>query len=284
MKGMVTFINCAICGVVFEQNRIGQKAVVCGPDCRAEYGRRAMRAKYRAKHGIPNDHAYRKCGYCGTQINHGPTAKKYCSSECAHQMARKLDRDRKRAGVELGGQIKCADCGAVTTRRSGMTKRCEPCQSAWNEGKSRRHRARNLERNRVLATAAAARRRATKDGAEEYRQACRAWRKVPKNRLRGRVTAMMNRCLASGKSGRSWAEIVDYSLDDLRQHLERQFLKGMTWDNMDQWHIDHIVPVAAFEFSSPEDDEFKACWALTNLRPMWAKDNQRKSAKRIFLI
>lgn len=95
---------------------------------------------------------------------------------------------------------------------------------------------------------------------------------------------MMNRCLASGKQGASWSDLVDYSLSDLRQHLERQFLKGMTWENMDRWHIDHIVPVASFSFASPEDDDFKACWALTNLRPMWAEENQRKSAKRIFLI
>jgi hypothetical protein len=95
---------------------------------------------------------------------------------------------------------------------------------------------------------------------------------------------MMNRCLSSGKAGRSWFELVDYSLDDLKRHIERQFTKGMSWENMGEWHIDHIVPVASFSFSSPEEPEFKACWSLANLRPMWAEENQRKSAKRIFLI
>ena len=95
---------------------------------------------------------------------------------------------------------------------------------------------------------------------------------------------MMNRCLVSGKQGKSWLDLVPYGIEELRAHIERQFTKGMTWENMGEWHLDHIVPVASFSFTSPEDDEFKACWALTNLRPMWARENQRKSAKRIYLI
>ena len=34
--------------------------------------------------------------------------------------------------------------------------------------------------------------------------------------------------------------------------------------------IDHIVPIKSFCFNSPDDKEFKKCWALSNLRPMWA--------------
>ena len=34
-----------------------------------------------------------------------------------------------------------------------------------------------------------------------------------------------------------------------------------------------------WEFKSPEDDEFKQCWALCNLQPMWATDNIRKNNK-----
>lgn len=203
-----------------------------------------------------------------------------CSTNCR----RKLDRDQRRKGVELGGLVNCSDCGAETPRIASTTKRCKACQDKWASQKSQRCRAKNPDRQRELETAAASRRRSTAEGAEAYRVNCRAWRLVPKNRLRGRVTAMMNRCLTSGKAGRSWFELVDYSLDDLKRHIERQFTKGMSWENMGEWHIDHIVPVASFSFSSPEELEFKACWSLANLRPMWAEENQRKSAKRIFLI
>jgi hypothetical protein len=86
-------------------------------------------------------------------------------------------------------------------------------------------------------------------------------------------------------SGRmSWPQILGYGVEELKAHIERQFLKGMTWGNIDRWHLDHIVPAASFNFSSYEDEEFKACWALTNLRPLWSEENQRKSAKRLYLL
>ncbi len=81
------------------------------------------------------------------------------------------------------------------------------------------------------------------------------------------------------KSGRSWELLVDYTLDDLIKHLELQFQNGMTWDNYGQWHIDHIKPVSSFNFDSTDDSEFKECWSLNNLQPLWAEDNLKKSNK-----
>lgn len=98
------------------------------------------------------------------------------------------------------------------------------------------------------------------------------------------MRTMIHRGLGKGKAGRSWREFVPYTLEELMAHLERQFLPGMTWDNRRQWHIDHIVPLASFTFTSPDDPEFRAAWALTNVRPLWAKDNIRKSAKRTHLL
>jgi len=72
---------------------------------------------------------------------------------------------------------------------------------------------------------------------------------------------------------------VGYSIDELRIHLERQFTKGMNWEvfNQGKIHIDHILPQASFDLSNP--DEWRSCWALPNLRPMWAKQNVAKRAK-----
>lgn len=90
--------------------------------------------------------------------------------------------------------------------------------------------------------------------------------------------------LKGKKNRRSWIDFVDYTVADLKIHLERQFLPGMTWENRKLWHVDHVRPIAQFSFTDPEDEDFKACWALTNLRPMWAADNIRKKDKRLFLI
>lgn len=99
-----------------------------------------------------------------------------------------------------------------------------------------------------------------------------------------RVAHAIRLAIKGAKAGRHWETLVGYSLKDLMAHLERQFLSGMSWANMDAWHIDHILPQAMFTYSSHEDPDFKACWALTNLRPLWSNDNLRKHDKRVLLI
>lgn len=93
------------------------------------------------------------------------------------------------------------------------------------------------------------------------------------------VSGGMRRSLKTGKHGHHWESLVDYTLDDLIKHLESQFLPGMTWDNYGEWHIDHIIPVSVFNFDSYDHPDFRRCWALSNLRPMWAKDNFKKGAR-----
>ena len=79
------------------------------------------------------------------------------------------------------------------------------------------------------------------------------------------------------KAGNHWEGLVGYSLADLMAHLEERFAPGMTWENYGKWHIDHIIPRAAFDFISPMDPAFKQCWSLGNLQPLWARDNITKS-------
>lgn len=103
-------------------------------------------------------------------------------------------------------------------------------------------------------------------------------------RLSARISEGMRNALRNGKKRASWESLVDYTVEELRLHLERQFLPGMNWGNMGDWHIDHIVPKSAFAYIDPSDESFQACWALPNLRPLWAADNVAKSDKRLFLI
>jgi hypothetical protein len=79
-------------------------------------------------------------------------------------------------------------------------------------------------------------------------------------------------------------ELCGYSIAELRQHIERQFTKGMTWDRFmsGEIHIDHIVPQKSFDLQ--DDTEWRACWSLTNLRPMWAKDNLEKRDRVLYLL
>lgn len=101
-----------------------------------------------------------------------------------------------------------------------------------------------------------------------------------------RLRTLIRRSLATGKNNRSWRSMVNFTVEELKAHLERQFVGGMNWEefNAGNIHIDHIVPIASFDIREPGDAEFMACWNIANLRPMWARDNQKKRDRIEFII
>ncbi len=103
----------------------------------------------------------------------------------------------------------------------------------------------------------------------------------PDFRLNCSMHTAISRCLKNEKGGEKWLALVDYSVDDLKKHLEKQFTDGMTWGNYGKngWHIDHKIPLSVFNFTKPEHEDFRRCWALKNLQPMWAIENIKKHAK-----
>lgn len=112
------------------------------------------------------------------------------------------------------------------------------------------------------------------------------YRSDPSYRLRINVGREMRKQLADGKGRKRWQDAVGYTVEALRAHLERQFTAGMSWSNygVNGWHVDHIVPVAEFNLREFGDDEFKACWALSNLRPLWSDKNRKKRDHRLHLL
>jgi hypothetical protein len=81
------------------------------------------------------------------------------------------------------------------------------------------------------------------------------------------------------KNGKSWQQLVGYTIGDLKKHIENNFTAGMSWDefNKGNIHIDHIIPLSAFCYNSPQDRDFRKAWSLDNLQPLWKIDNIRKS-------
>lgn len=71
--------------------------------------------------------------------------------------------------------------------------------------------------------------------------------------------------------------LLGCSVEFLKQHLEKQFKNGMSWENHGKWHIDHIIPLA----SAKTQEKIEYLCHYTNLQPLWAKDNQSKGAKII---
>jgi len=104
-------------------------------------------------------------------------------------------------------------------------------------------------------------------------------RKNINHKLNDNISRSISNSLKGNKNGYHWESLVGYTIHDLKNHLEKQFKDGMSWQNKEKWHIDHIIPISVFNFSSPEHIDFKRCWALENLQPLWAKDNKIKHAK-----
>jgi hypothetical protein len=101
----------------------------------------------------------------------------------------------------------------------------------------------------------------------------------PKYRLSKNIRTGIYKSLRTGCGG-LWEDRVGYTLSQLKEHLQSQFKDGMSWQNFGQWQIDHIRPVYSFDFSKYEDEDFKRCWSLSNLRPLWAKDNWKRKKNR----
>ena len=70
-------------------------------------------------------------------------------------------------------------------------------------------------------------------------------------------------------------EILGCSFEEFKIHLENQFTDGMNWENAGKWHIDHIYPVSR----ATDEQHLIKLNHYTNLQPLWAKDNIKKSNK-----
>lgn len=103
----------------------------------------------------------------------------------------------------------------------------------------------------------------------------RAKSMTPSKRLQNAMRARLWAAIKGRVDGSLFGRL-GYSLEELCDHLERQFAAGMTWSNYGRWHVDHKKPCAAFDHSDPE--QVKECWSLGNLQPLWAAENVKKGA------
>lgn len=108
----------------------------------------------------------------------------------------------------------------------------------------------------------------------------------PKVKLSERISSRMRGSLRGTKSSRHWEDIVGYNVNQLKAHLVSLFTEGMTVELLvtGKIHIDHKIPISAFHYESLNDDNFKLCWSLENLQPMWATENHKKGARLFYEI
>lgn len=121
---------------------------------------------------------------------------------------------------------------------------------------------------------------------------------IPNNKIKASISTLINKALRkqfSSKGGISCLQKLEYKIEDLKLHLESLFEPWMNWENKSKydpktwddddtstwaWQLDHIIPQCKLPYSSMDDDNFKKCWALENLRPYSAKQNLIDGNKR----
>jgi len=116
----------------------------------------------------------------------------------------------------------------------------------------------------------------TKDRRNELTRALyRKYIKDPKHKIKRKLRNRLYSALKAKNAEKQLSAIalVGCSIEDLKKHIESQWLPGMTWENhtINGWHIDHIMPCNTFDLRDLEQQ--KICFHYTNLRPLWGSDN-----------
>ncbi|MBW2645104.1 MAG: hypothetical protein JRE23_02795 [Deltaproteobacteria bacterium] len=186
--------------------------------------------------------------------------------------AKKYAEENKDKIKEYNERTKEQKAARAKVYRQEHKKRDKITRDAWikaNPEKKRdalkRWRAANPEKDR------AAMRRANKKRGENI-----------KYRVSGSISRRIRTSLFDNgtKNKRHWEELVDFTVDQLKGHLEKLFKPGMSWENYGTvWEIDHKIPIAAFNFEKPDDVDFRLCWSLKNLQPLEKSENRSKGAR-----
>lgn len=187
----------------------------------------------------------------------------------------------------------CSKCGVIkplghfhknSKNKSGFASHCKECDSA----RKAEYRAANKEKVRTQAKALydadpekrkASHRRWVEKNPEKMKEAKRRCRSTPKAKLENNIRGYVHKTITKGYKFQHTFEALGYSSTELMRHLERKFLPGMSWENYGDWHIDHEIPLSAFNYETTSDIDFQRAWSLSNLQPLWKRDNLVKKDK-----
>lgn len=227
------------------------------------------------------------CATCGNEFFSEYKKSVFCSKECNHSFGISI----------INGVVfkKCTKCGVNKERESNFYKmisqktrdgygvKCKQCELGrfkTTEGRACHKKSKDARKKKEKIEMAAYRRR-PEVMEKRNRQEFERKNSDPGFNLRCRMRILMYASLRAVKNGKKWQKLAGYSIDDLRSHLEKLFTEGMSWELFMQGkiHIDHKIPISKFNYSSPVDEDFKKCWSLDNLQPLWAVDNMKKGNK-----
>lgn len=181
---------------------------------------------------------------------------------------------RKYLQTENGKKLRC-----ISTKKHQKTKKYKDTKREYRKGDTHREYQKiyrenpiNKEHRRLQQIEY---RKTTK-----YRESL----KTPINKLKKNLYSRLRGALKGKIKVGSHVRDLGCTIEELRIHIEKQFTDGMAWENWGRidspykaWNIDHIIPISSFDLTKREE-LLKACH-YTNLQPLWAVENIKKSNK-----
>jgi hypothetical protein len=103
----------------------------------------------------------------------------------------------------------------------------------------------------------------------------------PIYQMAARVRARMRVALTRNGFGKesTTAKMIGCSWKQFTKHIESQFADGMGWHNQSEWQLDHVVPLSC----ATTIEGLEKLSHYTNIRPLWAAENLRKSDKLVLM-
>lgn len=190
------------------------------------------------------------------------TSKSHCTKTCSKKCRFKHRSERRKKTNKLKEEeFNCKFCGKLNKRyriRNGFCNRKCASKHYYNNG--------------------------TFDKWKQYVCEKRNEEQKINYKMRKHVSKMVRLYLKKQnkiKKSSVW-KALDYTPQQLKEHLEKQFDSNMSWDNYGTyWHIEHIIPQSKLIYENYNDENFKKCWTLENLRPLEAIENIKKGNKII---
>jgi hypothetical protein len=253
------------------------------------------------------------CLHCGAGFEvsrRGNRGKKFCNERCAatYNMALQLAGARKKHQV-IEPCLRCHDAmfmkseqsaGMAGEKRRFILKRRRKNGWDWKKVVSMASRAHHKAQGRLVGHAERATREQDRAWSQEWRGVVdchyakwgyayvraginrRAiWKKrykhdaafTAKRALRNQVARIKRITTYSKRSN----ELLGCTYEEARKWIESKFQRGMSWANVGEWEIDHVIPISAFDLT--DEQQVRCVNHFTNLQPLWAADNRRKRDK-----
>ena len=203
---------------------------------------------------------------------------KDCKNEASRKKHPKI-KNKKNTLQRIRYKEKRKDKDYVTARnhrkRMNYTKRMknEDYRKAFNRKKRKFY---SIEKNRKHKNKKQNKRRAIKMKDPIYRE---NYNKKRREKLEDKCRSRIKNALGGKLKYSTTKKLLGCGFKQVQVHLEKQFDDFMTWQNKGRygWHIDHKIPIASFDLTSPVDQH--VCFWYKNLQPLWAKDNHAKKDK-----